>query len=428
MVAEGVHRAVLDNGLVVLLKESHRAPVGSFWVWYRVGSRDEHPGRTGLSHWVEHMMFRGTERYPRGLPDRLIGRVGGYHNAMTYLDWTAYFQTLPADHLGLAVDIEADRMSHVRFTAEDTERERTVILSERQGMEGSPLFLLQEAVLAAAFTVHPYGHPVIGRLADLRTLGRDDLLQHMAAFYAPDNAVVVVVGDFEWREMLSRVEAAFGPLPAGVARPVAAVAEPSQRSERRVQIGGPDDTAYLMAVFHAPPATHPDFFPLAVADALLGGARPMGVFDEGGANRTARLYRALVDTDLAADVGSYLMPTVDPYLFTCLVTARSDRRLQDVEPALLAELDRLAREPVTAEELRRAVHQTRAQFAFSIESVTDQAYWLGFAEVVADLPWLNGFLDALAAVTAEDVQRVAQTYFTAANRTVGWYVPEKGSA
>lgn len=419
-----MQRFTLDNGLTVLLHEMHHAPVASLWMWYRVGSRNEHSGLTGISHWVEHMMFRGTERFPRGLADRLIAAEGGYHNAMTYLDWTAYFQTLPAQRLELALQIEADRMLNAQFDAADVELERTVIISERQGAENYPTFLLQEGLGAAALQVHPYRHMTIGWLCDLQAITRDELYAHYRAFYAPNNAVIAAAGDFDSPALLQQIEALFGSSPASPALPAVRGVEPVQTGERRVHVRGPGDTAYISLAFPAPPATHPDFFPLAVLDTLLGGARSMSLFAASEPSRSARLYRALVDSGLASEAGCYLLPTIDPYLFTCSATVRTGCAPAEVEAALLAELQRLASEPPPPEELRRAVHQTRAQFVYSAESVTDQGFWLGLAEVVADQAWLDGFLDSLARVSADDVARVAGEYLPEHKRTVGYYLPD----
>ena len=418
VITTGVTKTTLDNGLTVLLKESHRAPVASFWVWYRVGSRNEHTGITGISHWVEHMMFRGTERFPRGVADRLIARVGGYHNAMTYLDWTTYFQTLPVNELDLAVQLEADRMLNAVFAPEDAEIERTVIISERQGAENFPSWQLQEELGAAAFKVHPYRHMTIGWMSDLETITRDDLYRHYQVFYAPNNAIIVAVGDFDNARLIESIRTAFGAIPPGPPRPAVRAVEPRQQGERRVRLAGPGDTAYLSVAYHVPPAMHEDFFALAVLDTLLGGARSMSIMDNGEPSRTSRLYRALVDTGLAAEAGSFLLPTIDPYLAILSATVQEGRTLDEVEAVLLAEAQRLIDEPVDPADLRKAVHQTRAQFVYSAESVTSQGFWLGMAESVASLAWLDGFLDSLAAVTAEDVQRVARAYLAERNRTV----------
>ena len=189
-----VQKVRLDNGLQILLKESHLAPVASFWIYYRVGSRNEGPGVTGISHWVEHMLFKGTERYPQGAFDKAVARAGGAFNGMTWQDWTTYFETFPAERIELALDVESDRMANAIFDEEETESERTVIISEREGSENSYRWLLNTEMQAAAFQTHPYRHPVIGWKEDLLTMGRDDLYEHYRTFYTPSNAVAVAVG------------------------------------------------------------------------------------------------------------------------------------------------------------------------------------------------------------------------------------------
>ncbi len=195
-------RSRLTNGLEVFLREDHSAPLASFWVFYRVGSRNEHPGRTGLSHWVEHMQFKGTPTMVKGQIFRDVSRNGGSLNALTSHDWTAYFETIPADRIDLSLAIESDRMSNSLFDPAETESERTVILSERQGSENQPTYLLAEEVTGAAFRSHPYRHMVIGNEADLRSISRDDLYGHYRSFYAPSNAFVVAVGDFDRDDLL----------------------------------------------------------------------------------------------------------------------------------------------------------------------------------------------------------------------------------
>ena len=182
MNGQEVIRTQLDNGLKVLLKPLSGVPVASLFLWYRVGSRNEVDGRTGISHWVEHMLFKGTEQFPAGEADRLVAREGGYRNAMTFLDWTAYFETLPADRFDLALRIEADRMINSPFRPEEVESERTVIISERQGYENYPEFLLAEEVIATAMRVHPYRHETIGWLCDLQAITRDELYQHYRTY------------------------------------------------------------------------------------------------------------------------------------------------------------------------------------------------------------------------------------------------------
>src|SRR5512142_2084042 len=194
----------LSNGMTVLLKELHTAPIVSSWVWYRVGSRDEVPPLTGISHLVEHMQFKGTPNYPAELMDKAVARDGGMRNAFTFLDWTTYFETMPADKIDLALRLEADRMVHSQYKEAELASERTVVISEREGSENEPLFLLGEAVQQTAFKVHSYHHEVIGDMADLRSMRRDDLYAHYRAYYVPNNAVLSIAGDFDTDEMLAR--------------------------------------------------------------------------------------------------------------------------------------------------------------------------------------------------------------------------------
>lgn len=421
---DSVNKRCLDNGMQLILKESHMAPVASFWIFYRVGSRNEMPGTTGISHWVEHMLFKGTEKYPQGAFDKAVARAGGAFNGMTWQDWTTYFETFPAERIELALDVESDRMANAIFDADETESERTVIISEREGSENSYRWLLSTEMQAAAFQTHPYRHPVIGWKDDLLTMGRDDLYEHYRTYYAPNNAVAVAVGDFDGERMAARIDQYFGCLAAGPTVPELRLQEPEQRAERRIVLRGTDQTSYLGLAFHAPAAQHADFFALTVLDSILSGAKGMGLFGGSSSNRSNRLYRALVDKELAVGVSSSFMPTIDPYLFGFHATLAQGITHQQVEDAIWAEIQRMQEEPIAAEELEKAIKQTKAQFAYSSESVTNQAYWLGFSEMIADSDWFDAWLVNLEAVTAEDVQRVSRTWFSRGSQTVGWYLPE----
>jgi len=416
-------KQTLDNGLTVLLKESHHAPVTTFWIWYRVGSRNEVPGITGIAHWAEHMLFKGSAAFPKGEIDRQIARNGGVMNGLTWLDFTTFFETLPADRIDLGLRIEADRMVNALFDPQEVALERTVIISERQGAENDPAFLLNEEVVGAAFRVHPYHHETLGDLCDLERIGHADLWRHYQTYYGPDNAIAVAVGDFDAAQMLACITERFGPLPARSAPPPVNRPEPPQRGERRVVLEGPGTTAYLQAAYKAPPAAHPDFFPMAVLSTILTGAGGMNLFAPPPPNRSSRLYRALVETGLAAGVTGSLAPMLDPYLYNIVVIVRAGRSLEEVEAAFEAEMDRILAEPISADELQTAIKQSKAQFAYSSESVTNQGFWLGFSSVVADTDWFESFLDRLAAVTVEEVSRVANSYLSRRNRTVGHYVP-----
>lgn len=423
MTIHGLIRTTLDNGLQVLLRPSHRAPVASFWIFYRVGSRNEAPGHTGVSHWVEHMLFKGTPRFPRGEFDKAIARAGGVFNGMTGQDWTVYFETLPADRIDLALHVESDRMANAVFDPDETELERTVILSEREGSENSEFYRLHEEVQATAFLAHSYRNPIIGWRSDLRTLTRDMLYAHYRAFYTANNAVIVVTGAFDPAAMQAQIEQHFGVLPPGPSTPAVTIEEPPQRAERRILLRGEEPTAYYLQVFHAPPALHDDFFPFVVLDSVLGGAKGMGIFGGSANNRSNRLHRALVEQQLTVDVASSFGPTIDPGLFTISATLAPDVEHQAVEAAIWAEIEAIQRDGVTAAEMEKAIKQTRAQFAYSSESVTYEAFWLGFSEIVASQEWLATWSERLQVVTAEDVQRVARRYLQRHCQTVGYYIP-----
>jgi len=423
-------RTTLNNGLNVLIRESHAAPVVSVWIWYRAGVRNERQGITGISHWVEHMLFKGSPRWPEGAADEAVAREGGMFNGMTWYDFTTYYETLPAQKISLAFDIESDRMRNVVIDPEAVESERTVIISERQGNENSPLFLLSEEVSAAAYRVHPYGHETLGHLCDLQSMTCDMLRDYYRIHYAPNNAILAIAGDFNAIEIERLAERYFGGIEPGPEIPAVSAAEPPQRGERRVVVEGAGQTDYLHAAFHIPAARHEDevgrstYFALTVLNAVLAGAS--GFLVGGGVtNHTSRLYRALVETEYAIDISGGLMTTVDPGLYQLTATVWPGRALSDVETALWAEIERLQTSPVTQTELEKAQQQARALFAYASESTTHQAFWLGYSEIFADYEWFTRYLDNIAAVTTDDVQRVAQTYLRPQNRTTGWYLAKK---
>ncbi len=419
-----VSRHVLDNGLTVLLREVHSAPVISWWVLYRVGSRNEQTGQTGVSHWVEHMMFKGTPYFPAGVLDRAIDREGGMWNAQTSFDYTAYYETMPASRIDLALQAEADRMQNALFDPAEVDSERTVIISERQGSENSPTFWLHEETRAAAFRVHPYHHQVIGDMVDLQNMTRDDLYNHYRTHYIPNNAIAVAVGDFDSAEMLARIEDLYGAIPPGDVPPPVVRGEPPQQGERTVRVEREGNTSFIFAAYRSPEATHPDWFKMALADSILAGASAPG--GNGIGNRTSRLYKALVETELAAGVGGGLYPSVDPYLFSIAVTVRDGRRIEDVQAALDSEIDRLLNGDITQAELDKAKKQAKALFAYGTEGVTGQAFWLAFSENFSSYEWYEHYLEHLEAVSLDEVHEAAQQYLRRSQRTMGWFIPVAG--
>lgn len=421
----GVTRHTLKNGMTVLLKEQHNAPVISWWVLYRIGSRNERTGLTGVSHWVEHMLFKGTDQFPAGYLDKQIDREGGHWNAQTSFDYTAYFETMPADRIDLGLRAEADRMLNAKFDPEEVASERTVIISERQGSENSPAFWLDEALQATAFRVHGYHHEIIGDMADLETMTRDDLYNHYRTHYVPNNAIAAAVGDFDTAQMIARIEELYASIPAGPKPQLFVRPEPPQEGERRVTIERPGGTAYISVGYRVPGATDPDWMKLFMLDSILGGATGFG--GGGVGNRTSRLYKALVKTELAAGVSAGLLPSIDPYLYSIDLTLRPERSLAEVEAALFAEIDKAVSGDITQAELDKARKQARAMFAYSTETVTYQAFNLAYYEHVAgDYNWFLNFEDRLRAVTLDDVNEVAKKYLRPSQRTVGWFVPIGG--
>jgi zinc protease len=412
-----------SNGLLVLLKEIHTSPIISHWIWYRVGSRDEIPGTTGVSHWVEHMQFKGTPQFPAGVLDKAISREGGFWNAFTYLDWTTYFETMPADKIDLALRLESDRMVNSLYDEGEVSSERTVIISERQGRENEPLFRLGEELHASAFRVHPYHCEIIGDMVDLKTISRESLFNHYQSYYVPNNAVLTMAGDFETDVMLARIQELFESIPNGSEPPRIIRPEPPQMGERRVTVEGPGETTYVQVAFHAPPAKHPDFFPFTVLDSLLSGPSSINMFGGGISNKTSRLYRALVERELAVSVYGGLQATIDPFLYTIMITVHPQREALEPVNAMEDEIRRLQDTPPQVEALSRALKQARALFAYGSESISNQAFWLGFAEMFDTYDWFTTYLERLEAVTPEDVQRVAQEYLRPQNRVIGTYLP-----
>jgi zinc protease len=410
---EPVREHHLSNGLTLLTREARVAPIASFWVWYRVGSRNEIPGITGISHWAEHMVFKGTPRFPKGETDKLVAMHGGTRNGFTWLDYTAYYETLPSEHIGLAVAIEADRMGSSVFDPDEVASERGVIISEREGNENHPGFYLGEELSAAAFKAHPYGQPVVGFKADLQAITRDDLWNHYRRYYAPNNAVAVAVGDFETEAVLELVEREFGGIAGQEPPPPLRAVEPAQEGERRVVVRRPGPVPQMSIAYHVPEATHPDTYPLWLLGSVLS------------AGRSSRLYKALVVGGLASNAGAGGAMTRDPYLFRISATARPDVEPERLEAAALEEVRRLQEEGVPEAELAKVRRQLRAGHVFSTEGVSSQARYLGQYELAGSWRNFETYLDDLDKVTVEDVGRVARTYLTADNRTVGWFHPTR---
>lgn len=414
----------LDNGLKLITREMHHAPLAAFFVFYRVGARNEVPGITGISHWVEHMMFKGTPRFGKGELDRQISKHGGVWNGFTTEDCTAYFEVLPAEHLELALDIEADRMANCLVDPGEVHSERTVIISEREGAENSPEFWLEEAVNRIAYLVHPYGQGVIGAKSDLESIAREDLFRHYKTFYIPNNAVCVVCGAFDSDEVFDKVKKHFGNIPPGQEPSRVRSVEPVQEGERRVVISRPGGAKHIQMAFHVPAAKDQDFYPLVVLNAVLSGGRPIAGWGGGGMGRSSRLYKALVETGLASEANAYCRPAVDPGLMQVTLTIREGVETETAEARVREVLDDLIRNEIPGDELERAQKQIRAQIAYTSESVQQNAMALGMFDMFATWEEQSSGSEKVAQVTAAQVKDVAARYLTRQNSTVGWFIPE----
>ena len=408
----------LDNGLTVLLRPMPAAPAVSVWVGYKVGSRNERPGITGATHWVEHMLFKGGGKLKKGDIDSIVGRLGGKFNGFTDTDFTIYFETLPPDHLDDGLMIESERMRNAAFDPQETDAERGVIISEREGAENSPKYLLSEEMWHLAFHVHPYHWPVVGWKADLERITREDLYGYYLQHYAPNNAVLVLAGKFEPGEAMRKVEAYFGGFRAEAQPPPLAVNEPPQEGERRGTIRRPGTQDHMMVGYRVPELAHPDTAPLLVFQAVLGGWRGLSLFGSSFVPRSNRLYRGLVDRKLATDVSAQHRMQANPGLFTIEATVREGVDPAKVEAAALAEVEKLRTAPPTREEMRRAQRQLRVWHAYDLDGPTAQALLYTWFEVVASHGLLDDLLARCQAVTAKHVRRVADAYFGEANRTV----------
>jgi zinc protease len=407
-----VRENVLPNGLKVITKEVHAAPVVSFMVWYKVGSRNEQLGKTGLSHLLEHMQFKGTKTLKKGEIDRLVRKNGGMSNAATWKDFTFYWETLSSDKLELAMRIESDRMVNSLLDPKEFKAEMTVVRSELEGDENDPESLIYYELYAHAFKAHPYQWPTIGWRHDVETVMRDDLYRYYKTFYQPNNAIVVIVGDFDTQKALALVKKYFGKIPSGPRVPKVTASEPEQLGERRAEVRKAGTASRVMMGYHTPAVGSRDIYPLDVLEIVLS------------TGTSSRLYKALVDKQLATQAWAGASINKAPDLFLLGATARDGVKIEDVETALLAEVERIKSEPITDEELQKALNQLEAQFVYTNDSVSSQSRQLGYYETIFTWKFLDTYLDNARKVTKADVQRVARKYLTQKNRTVVTFIPE----
>lgn len=403
----------LENGLQFVARVVPQLPVTSTMMWYRAGSAHETPGKTGVAHCLEHMLFKGTSRLRQGQIDRITQRHGGVNNAFTWLDSTAYVFNFSSTGWRVALDIEAERMRGSLLDAKEFALEKAVILEERSIEMDAPEGMLLEEVNRAAFSAHPYGQPVIGWLEDLERLEAQDLWAFYEAHYVPNNAHVVMVGDFDIESAFAHVRSRFGQIPPGAPH-ATTIVEPPQRAERRVVLERQCEAPRLSMAFHVPQATHPDTAALALLDILLSSGR------------TSRLHERLVDREkVATSVDSGFFETREPYLFFVNVELHPGVSLADAEGLVLEELERIGARGPDRKELVKGKKLFESDWVLDHQTAEDQGMHVGEAMCWGDLEALVAFPGQIAEVRGHDLQRVAKHYFTRANRTVGHLVPLK---
>ena len=404
---EDVRRTVLSNGLVVLTKEVHTSPIVTSMLWYRVGSRNEELGHTGKSHFLEHMLFKGTERFKKGEIDLLTLKNGGANNAFTSHDFTAYYFNFASDRWEIALDIEADRMVNCAFDPEEFEAEKKVVIEELKTGLDSPWGLLLQEQEATAFKVHPYRNPIVGWLQDVERATVEQQQAYYRRYYHPNNAVLALVGDFDTEDVLRKVDRAFGSIAAGPKPPAMLLEEPPQRGERRLIVRWRSKVPRLAIAFHAPQIAAVDSYGLQVLGVVLA---------EG---KASRLYQRMVENEQSVTfVTAEYGESKDPTLFHIRAEARGDHSIDEVEASIQDELASICRNGISEHELDRAKHQIEAHFILSRERTLDQAILLGQIETLLGLDYIDSYLQRINAVTAADVALVCANYLTEDNQTV----------
>lgn len=410
-----VREEVLDNGLKVLLLENHRSPAVTFQVWYRVGSRNEVDGKSGMAHFLEHMLFKGTDKVAPEEYARIIRKHGGRSNAFTSHDATVYHATMSRETIGVAIELEADRMVNTRFEEKYFTPEKKVVQEERRMRVDRPRAALAEITNAVTYAVHPYRRPIIGWPEDIRRMTLEDMKAFYRTYYSPNNAFIVVAGDFDSEEILEKVRETFGGIPRGAEPPEVGLTEPRQRGERRVLLKREAQLPSLVMNYHVPNVGHPDSYALDVLEMILSRGR------------TSRLYRDLVyERRIARSAwAGYHRVSVDPTTFSIGAQAMPGKDIAEVEAAIDDVIAGVRDKGVTGAELDKARNQVAASFIFAQESNRGQAMRIGFYEITGGWRRMNEYLQGIQGVTADDVRRVARQYLDRDRRTVGILVPQE---
>lgn len=411
-----VQTHTLKNGMKILVQRDSSIPNVALYIFYRVGSRNERPGTTGLSHFFEHMMFNGAKKYGAGEFDRVMEAAGGSNNAYTSTDVTVYQDWFPRTSLDLIFEMEADRIQHLAFDPKIIESERGVVASERRtSIDADNAGLLWEQLWATAFTAHPYQWPVVGWMADIESWKMEDLQNHFRMGYSPSNATMVVVGDVDAQEIFRLAEKHIQPIPASDPPPKVTTKEPEQLGERRIEVRKFAQLPLLMVGYHVPETASSDYYALKVLQTVLFSGQ------------SSRMYQRVVDKDqLAISVSADYDFAFDPTLFVINSQPKEGVAAGSVERAVYEELARVKKEPITDQEIEKAKNILLANFYRSIKTISGRANQIGSYEVFfGDYRKLFGAAEEFRKVTKEDVRRVAQKYFADKNRTVATLVPEK---
>jgi len=412
-ISDDVKYKRLPNGLEVLVLENHKAPVATLNIFYRVGSRNETFGETGISHLCEHLMFDGTKKYGPEEFSNIVAENGGEDNAFTSNDYTDYFEIINRDHLDVPLSLEADRMAN--FAPKGFDAEKAVVMEERRlRTDDSPEEALEEQVEAASFTAHPYHWPVIGWMHDIQGLTLQDALKYHSIYYSPQNAIVVAVGDFDTAKVMKQIEELFGGLPNGPKPPPVTEVEPPQQGERHVTLLHAANLPAFAEAFHVPNYRNPhDAFALEIAGEILGDGK------------SSRLYKDLViDRQMVVDVDvDYDMTSFDPSLFWISAQMRPGIKVDDVMAEVERQLTVIGNQPAASDELQKAKNLEEAGFVFGQDSIFREAELLGVYQMLGDYHMVDQYLNSIDQVSAADVQRVIKQYLVKPNRTVGVLAP-----
>jgi zinc protease len=412
--AVDINEYVLDNGLKVLILEDHTSPTATFQIWYRVGSRHETIGKTGLSHLLEHMMFKGTERFGPKTFSQTIKRAGGIDNAFTSREYTGYFELISADHIELPIELEADRMKNIILMPNAVLSERDVVMEERRlRYEDDPQNLVFEEVIATAFKSHPYRWPVIGWMSDLEDLNPEDLINYYKTHYVPNNAVAIIVGDVNSEEVMTKIENTFGKIDRGAEIRDRVFEETEQRGEKRVYVKKEAELPFILMAYKVPNIESEDSYALEVLGAVLS---------EG---KSSRLYKSLVyEKQLTLSAwASYSGLYIDPFLFFIGATPALGITTDEVESTLLAEIDKISKEPPSEREVQKAKNQIEASFVMEQDSIYMQARTIGTFELIGGWKLIDKYLEGIRKVTPDDVRAVAKKYLVPDGKTTGILIP-----